>query len=181
MQVAAPTDLYPNISSRSGKLAKSAPVCDLMSPPSRMAFILGLPRSDTSSGASPLMVWEDSHHILRTALARALSAHTRDRWGDVDVTDGYQAARRTVFDTCKRVALPARPGEALLLHRMVLHGVAPWKETATAPAEGRMIAYFRPAIAAAPPKAISDWLTPAPFAALMETITAKRAGLSFER
>ena len=40
--------------------------------------------------------------------------------------------------------LPSAPGEAVLLHRHLLHGVAPWGEVPTASADGRMIAYFRP-------------------------------------
>jgi hypothetical protein len=40
--------------------------------------------------------------------------------------------------------VPAQPGEAVLVHRLALHGVAPWQKGATAPPEGRMIAYFRP-------------------------------------
>jgi len=36
------------------------------------------------------------------------------------------------------------PGEAYLVHRFALHGVAPWDEDAKAGPDGRMIAYFRP-------------------------------------
>ena len=65
-------------------------------------------------------------------------------WNNVDVTEIYQSTRKAVFETCKRVCVHARPGEAYVLHRLVLHGVAPWGTSAIAPPEGRMIAYFRP-------------------------------------
>lgn len=108
------------------------------------AYILGLPLVEADPGASPLVVWESSHIIMRQAFAKAYEGVPPERWPDVDVTDLYQAARREVFARCKRIELPAKPGEAMLLHRHVLHGVAPWREGARADADGRMIAYFRP-------------------------------------
>ena len=116
------------------------------------AWILGLPLNDTP--ASPLTVWEGSHEILRAALLRALEPHPPETWGDIDVTEPYQQARRQVFASCRRIELPARPGEATLLHRLTLHGVAPWKPADTAPPEGRMIAYLRPQLAS-----VHQWLT----------------------
>lgn len=116
------------------------------------AWILGLPLTDTP--ASPLTVWEGSHAILRTALLGVLSSHPAETWGDIDITDAYQQARRDIFATCRRITLPARPGEATLLHRLTLHGVAPWKPGDSAPPEGRMIAYLRPQLARVQP-----WLT----------------------
>ena len=107
-------------------------------------WILGLPLTEADAGASPLVVWEGSHEILRAALRQALANHPPEIWGEVDLTAAYAEARRAVFQTCRRVALPARPGEALLMHRLALHGVAPWAPGAQAAPEGRMIAYFRP-------------------------------------
>lgn len=115
-------------------------------------WILGLPLNDTA--ASPLVVWEGSHIILRTALSQALAPHPPDLWGEIDLTSAYQTARREVFATCRRIELAARPGEATLLHRLTLHGVAPWKAGDTAPPEGRMIAYLRPLMTK-----VEDWLT----------------------
>ncbi len=103
-------------------------------------FILGLPLSDVAD--SPLVVWRGSHHIIRAAFARAFADVPASDWGDLDVTDVYQAARRDVFGNCERVELPARVGEATLLHRHLIHGVAPWSEGVTP----RPIAYFRPLI-----------------------------------
>ena len=103
------------------------------------AFILGLPLDESVPGASPLVVWEGSPAIIGKTLS---CAHVQDRRVPADVTDVYAAARRRVFETCRRVEVAARPGEAILLHRHALHGVAPW--TAAADAAPRKIAYFRP-------------------------------------
>ncbi len=110
----------------------------------RHAYILGLPLTDTSEGASPLSVWEGSHHVMRAAFGEALGHLPEEDWDQVDLTDLYKATRRKVFETCPRRLLPAKLGEAYLIHRHALHGVAPWGEGAQAPEEGRMIAYFRP-------------------------------------
>lgn len=103
-------------------------------------FILGLPLSDVRD--SPLVVWQGSHLIMQAAFARAYADVPEAEMGDLDVTDIYQAARREVFETCNRVEVPAKAGEATLLHRHVVHGVAPWGD-GRAP---RPIAYFRPTI-----------------------------------
>lgn len=116
------------------------------------AWILGLPLTDTGPDAAPLVVWEGSHHLMRAAFARVFDGTDPEGWGEVDVTDAYQAARREVFATCRRVAVHARPGEAYVIHRLALHGVAPW---AAAQGPPRIIAYFRPELAR-----IADWLTP---------------------
>ncbi|OZA06600.1 MAG: hypothetical protein B7Y02_14875 [Rhodobacterales bacterium 17-64-5] len=116
-------------------------------------WILGLPLNETEAEASPLVVWEGSHEILRAALKAALAPHPPPLWAEVDLTAAYAAARRTIFDTCRRITLPALPGEATLLHRLTLHGVAPWEPEAKAPPEGRIIAYFRPLMAD-----VAEWL-----------------------
>lgn len=109
------------------------------------AFILGLPLTRADAGAAPLVVWEGSHRMMQAAFAAAF-AGVRDVT-DVDLTDIYQAARREVFARCRRTLLPGRPGEAVLLHRLLLHGIAPWQTGATADAAGRIVAYFRPMLA----------------------------------
>lgn len=108
------------------------------------AHILGITLTAQSPDAAPLVAWEGSHHIMRDAFTAVLGGHPAANWPDIDLTDAYQAARRQVFATCRRIALPAAPGEAVLLHRHLVHGVAPWGATATASSAGRMIAYFRP-------------------------------------
>ena len=113
------------------------------------AFILGLPLN--VSDAAPLVVWPGSQRIMGTALAGI----TGDRDPiSVDLTDTYHAARREVFERITPVAVPAKPGQAVLLHRHLLHGVEVWQDSATAPPEGRMIAYFRPEFSA------SEWIAP---------------------
>ncbi len=110
----------------------------------RHAYILGLPMTDCDATASPLVIWEGSHAIMRAAFAEVLGAVPEADWEQIDLTEVYQDTRRVVFETCPRVEIAARPGEAYLVHRLTLHGVAPWAESAKAPDEGRMIAYFRP-------------------------------------
>lgn len=118
-------------------------------------WILGLALNETDPEAAPLVVWEGSHRILQAALAAALAPHPPSQWAEVDITGAYTAARRQCFETCRRVAVPSRPGQAVLMHRHLLHGVAPWAKGAKAPPEGRIIAYFRPLM-----PDVASWLMP---------------------
>lgn len=118
------------------------------------AFVLGVSLTDADPSASPLVVWDGSHEVMRRAFRSAFERVAPERWGEVDVTDAYHAARKEVFATCRRVELPSAPGEAVLLHRLVAHGVAPWREGAVAAPEGRIVAYFRPTM----PEGAADWL-----------------------
>lgn len=111
------------------------------------AFILGIPMVETGAGASPLTVYEGSHELAREAFAARFAGIPPERWSDEDVTEAYHAVRRRIFETCPRVEVYARPGEAYLIHRLALHGVARWQEGATAGPDGRMIVYFRPLLA----------------------------------
>ncbi|MGQ0610767.1 MAG: hypothetical protein ACT4N9_06655 [Paracoccaceae bacterium] len=115
-------------------------------------WILGLPLTACGPGAAPLVVWEGSQDLMGAALRAALLPHPPATWAEVDLTGPYAEARRAVFATCRRVVVAAAPGEAILLHRMALHGVAPWAEGAVAPPEGRIIAYFRPLL-----PSVADW------------------------
>jgi len=118
------------------------------------AFVLGIPLTPTWPGASPMVIWEGSHEIMREAFRSALSDVPMSHWQTHNLTDVYQAARRRCFELCARVPLVAQPGQSYLLHRLALHGVAPWddKERIDAPSDGRMIVYFRP------PFAGTNWL-----------------------
>ncbi len=116
------------------------------------AWVLGIALNDHDADCSPLTVWEGSHIIMQAAMARAFAGHPPESWPDVDVTDAYIAARRAVFARCPRLTLPIRPGEATLIHRHMLHGMAPWAGGNAAP-EGRMIAYFRPML-----PSVAAWL-----------------------
>ncbi len=115
-------------------------------------WILGLPLNRADTRASPLVVWEGSHLIMGKALRAAFAGRYRDL-ENVDITEAYQAARKEVFAICPRVELPGTPGEAVILHRHLIHGVAPWSEGAVAEAPGRMVAYFRPLC-----PTVADWL-----------------------
>ncbi len=114
------------------------------------AYILGLPLNAPSTGTSPLVIWEGSQEIMRAALTKALAPFPEDTWGDVDITKPYQAARREVFERCNRITVSAAPGEAYLMHRLTVHGIAKWQ----APDVGdRRIAYFRPDLGS-----VREWL-----------------------
>lgn len=116
--------------------------------------VLGLPLNRCDAGASPMVVWAGSHEIMRHALTRALEGLSPQDWSRADITDAYQAARRAVFERCSRVVLHAPVGGGYLIHRLALHGMAPWQPGAMAPPEGRMIAYFRPQL-----ESVQEWLT----------------------
>jgi hypothetical protein len=107
-------------------------------------FLIGIPMAETAAGASPFAIWEGSHEIIRAAFRDLFAGIPSERWGEIDATDAYQAARRRIFETCRRIEITAQPGEAYVVHRLALHGVAPWREGATAGPDGRMIVYFRP-------------------------------------
>lgn len=109
-------------------------------------FILGLPVDDVGPEAAPLVVWEGSHEIMRAAFRDRLAGLPADRLAGEDITDAYVAARRAAFERCPRVPVHARPGEAYIVHRLALHGVAPWPvDLAAGPgAERRMVVYLRP-------------------------------------
>jgi hypothetical protein len=116
-------------------------------------FILGIPMVDFSSGASPFVVWEGSQEIIRETFSTVFDGVASDQWGEIDITGEYHAVRRKIFDCCKRVEIYASPGEAYLIHRLALHGIAPWQSGAGATADGRMICYFRPEVGGP-----EDWL-----------------------
>jgi hypothetical protein len=116
-------------------------------------WILGVALSEADRGAAPLVVWEGSHAVMRAAFRAAFDGLAPACWGDRDVTDIYQAARRRCFETCPRIEIALTPGEAVLVHRLSLHGIAPWSEGAGAAPEGRAIAYFRPCL-----PQVADWL-----------------------
>lgn len=118
------------------------------------AFVLGLPVTACDDRASPMVVWDGSHRIMGAAFRRALAPFPPEDRPGVDLTEAYQAARREVFRTCRRVKLVAQPGGAYVLHRHALHGIAPWEDGAEAPPDGRVILYFRPEC----PGGIEGWL-----------------------
>lgn len=113
------------------------------------AFIVGLPLNNVA--ASPLVVWPGSHKLVQRAFQKAFHGIDPSDWGDHDVTEAYKSIRKQVFETCPRVEVPMRAGQAVLLDRHLVHGVAPWGvKTSTDP---RIIAYFRPLV-----RNTADWL-----------------------
>ena len=109
-------------------------------------FILGIPLVQTGPGASPVVVWQGSHVIIREVFKSVFVDINPENWGDIDITEIYQQTRRQIFDQCERVEISAQPGECYLIHRLALHGVSPWRENTAASKDGRMICYFRPEI-----------------------------------
>ena len=118
------------------------------------AFILGIPITTYDHGASPLVVWEGSHELIRKAFQERLYNVPEKLWANEDLTEAYHAVRRKIFETCKRVEIYSKPGASYIIHRLSLHGIAPWAEAAKAdPNFGRAIIYFRPTIFTS-----SEWL-----------------------
>jgi len=116
-------------------------------------IVLGLPLTEHEPGCSPLVIWQGSARIIRSGFAAAFAGVAPVDWPERDVTEVYQTLRREVFARCPRVEVHARPGQALLMHRLAIHGVAPWTQGAKAPPEGRMFAWFRPLV-----RKFGDWL-----------------------
>lgn len=110
-------------------------------------FILGIPMVDFSHDASPLVVWNGSHEIARKTFRSVLDVYTPDGWEEIDLTEIYHALRRRIFEQCKRVEIAVKPGQVFVIHRLALHGMAPWGKNASAGSDGRMICYFRPEFA----------------------------------
>jgi hypothetical protein len=119
------------------------------------AWVLGVPVTACNADASPLVVWEGSHQVMRTYFAQVLDPHPPAKWDEIDLTETYHAARKACFEQCRRVEITAQPGQAYVLHRLALHGVAPWRAGAVAPVDGRVILYFRPEMTGG----THDWLS----------------------
>jgi len=117
-------------------------------------YVLGIPLGRSNVGASPLVIWEGSHTIIRAAFKSVLDSLPLAQWGSVDLTEVYHQARKDCFEHCPRKSILAQPGECYVLHRLALHGIAPWELGAEAPPEGRIVAYFRPQTEAN----LNDWL-----------------------
>ena len=117
-------------------------------------YVLGIPLGRSNAEASPLVIWEGSHRIIRAAFKSVLDSWPVAQWGAVDLTDIYHQARKDCFEQCPRKRILAQPGESYVLHRLALHGIAPWGAGAQAPSEGRIVAYFRPQTQGR----LDDWL-----------------------
>jgi len=118
-------------------------------------IILGIPLNNTHSGASPIVVWEGSHLIMKKEFSNLLSKVPPSSWKDIDLTDTYKKARRNCFENCKRKVIESPVGTGYALHPLLLHGMAPW----VSPSKGvessnRQVAYFRPLL-----NNVQDWLS----------------------
>jgi hypothetical protein len=107
------------------------------------AYILGIALTDAQS--CPLVVYPGSHDIMREAFMVAFAGMPPMMWPDMDIGEIYRDARAEVFECCERVELPMTAEQSVLLHRMMVHGIAP-EGSKKVPAEGRMMAYFRPVL-----------------------------------
>ena len=116
-------------------------------------FILGIPLVQFSADAAPSVVWEGSHEIMRAAFRQALAGQPPGQWHDTDLTECYHRARNTVFSTCSRREIHVAPGECFLVHRLALHGIAPWSDQARSGPDGRAVCFFRPDC-----ESPADWL-----------------------
>jgi len=116
-------------------------------------FILGIPLTQYDEERAPLVVWERSHEIVRQTLRQCYGELSADLWGDVDITEVYHDLRNQIFDECERIEIVADPGEAYIVHRLALHGIAPWRSPAAADTDCRAICYFRPETSSP-----EDWL-----------------------
>ena len=103
-----------------------------------------------------MVVWEGSHIIMAEAFQKVFEGHDAQEWSEIDVTEVYQAMRKRVFKTCRRVTVHALPGEAYVLHRLALHGVAPWVKGAVAPEQRAHDRLFAPGISGLVSMALFD-------------------------
>ena len=108
-------------------------------------YILAIPMVDFSSDAAPFVVWNGSHKLVQSAFQEHLNKLPPDQWANTAITQCYKNSRNKIFTECERVEIALKPGEALVGHRLLLHGTAPWQESANAGKDGRLICFFRPA------------------------------------
>ncbi|MCH2093844.1 MAG: phytanoyl-CoA dioxygenase family protein [Rhodobacteraceae bacterium] len=119
------------------------------------AIILGIALNDVPPEAGPLVVWSHSQVVMRGVFQQAFRGVPDDEWSDIDVTEVYTQARKSVFETCTPQTIPMQRGEMVLVHRLALHGIAPWRDTGRPWPSGRRIAYFRPQLTGG----VADWIS----------------------
>ena len=116
------------------------------------AYVLGIPLNQAPKGASPVVVWEGSHHLISKAFNSLFLKRDPEKWKDLDVREVYMQTRKSIFEHCKRRVLHANLGESYMIHRLCLHGISPWDFEIKNFNEGRKIAYFRPEL-----QHLADW------------------------
>lgn len=108
-------------------------------------YILGIALSEANCVAAPFVVWRGSHQKVHQHFSQYLQDIPPQKWVDVPIRETYQALRKKCFDNCDRIELPLQRGQAVVAHRLLLHGTAPWDNKASADSDGRMLCFFRPA------------------------------------
>ena len=116
------------------------------------AYVLGVPINQAPENASPMVVWEGSHHLMSSAFKRFFLNQNLNEWENLDIREIYFEARKEVFRKCKRIVLHANVGESYMIHRHCLHGISPWDPKNVSFSEGRKIVYFRPEL-----EKLADW------------------------
>lgn len=116
------------------------------------AYVLGIPINQAPENASPMVVWEGSHHLMSSAFKRFFSNQNLSEWENLDIREIYFETRKEVFRKCKRIVLHANVGESYMIHRHCLHGISPWDPKTVSFSEGRKIVYFRPEL-----EKLADW------------------------
>ena len=116
------------------------------------AFILGVPLTNVTQ--APTLAWPGSHRIIGEALREAIGDAPPT---EVDVTEAYVAARQQVLERICPVPLSPPPGGAFLLHRLLVHGTAPWEDDGAVAPDGRMVVFFRPEVARPEQWLARDW------------------------
>ena len=116
-------------------------------------YILAIPLNSVSALASPLVLWEKSHLLMRDRFQKFFDQYQKSEWPSTAVNEIYQQTRREIFMNFKRIEVSVQPGQALLIDRHMLHGTSPWRAEQGQDECGRLIAFFRPQY-----KSMQDWL-----------------------
>lgn len=104
-------------------------------------YILGIALCEVTPENSPLIYWQGSAAIMAAAFQKAAKGLTAPEFEALDLTEVYQTARKTCFETCPEIVVTAQMGGAFLLNPLTLHGIGPWSSTTKGP---RIVTYFRP-------------------------------------
>lgn len=115
-------------------------------------YILALALNDVSASASPFVVWRGSHKLMQAALCGYLTDYAKEKWPTIPISKIYSQTRKRIFEECERIELALKPGQALVTHRHLLHGTAPWQ--AVNEPEPRVLCFFRPES-----MTVEQWLT----------------------
>ncbi len=108
------------------------------------SFILGIPINQAGKEASPCVIWEGSHEIIKNELRKYKRLRKISNWGNEDITEFYNDLRKKIFSSCEVKEIWVPMGHAYIINRLSLHGIMPWNQKPKGDENSRMIAYFRP-------------------------------------